>query len=224
MLCVTNRSPVRVVILSLVGAVVAGLVVGATLTVLRPAAVSTALDTKASASGTARSFPGATMAPRKTVASRSPSPSRRPEPTPSPAAPTWVPTPWTAPNLELASLKSVRTLGSGAVVITVDRLTFYSGAEAAAYYAKHPKLPPLDYAIVNQSPRIYTYTLVPGAPVFLSAMAGTDPAAKPMASDLTHLVEGFARQRAAGAEVFAWLDHTDADNGWVTYLAEQFFP
>jgi len=104
----------------------------------------------------------------------------------------------------------------------VDRLTFYGGAQAAAYYDTHPELERLDYAIVNQSTRIYSFTLVPDSPIFLGPMLGvTEP---PRRSDGAHLVDGLSRLQREGGEAFVWLRHDAKDKGWATYLAEQFFP
>jgi hypothetical protein len=140
---------------------------------------------------------------------------------PAPAADRWVAEPWATSGLELSSLKSAKRADDGSIVITVDRLTYYGGARAAAYYDKHAELERLGYAIVNQNPRIFTFTLVPNSPIFLGPLIDrTDP---PRRSDGAHLVDALARQ-AEGVEVFVWLRHTGKDHGWATYLAEQFLP
>ncbi len=207
----------------LAGAVLAGLIVGGAMAIWRPPASDTATVNRTPTATAAASPTGAASSGATSSASASASTSASPSASmPSPAPATFVAAPWATKGLELSSLKSVTRTGDDTAVITVDRLTYYSGAQAAKYYDTHPDLERLDYAVVNQNPRIYSFHLVPGTPVFLGPMIGrTDP---PSASDLQGLVDGFAQAKAQGREVFVWLRHNDKDNGWVTYLAEQYFP
>jgi hypothetical protein len=211
----------RVVGIWLSGAILAGLLVGGALSIWRPPASGTTTTAAATRPATA----SAAVTPSRATASRSASAS--PAASPSASAPaaapaTFVPAPWATQGLELSDLKSVTRTADGAVVITVDRLTFYNGARAKTYYDAHPELERAEYAVVNQSRRIYTFTLVTGTPVFLGPMIGlTDP---PAAADAEKLITGFQRAKGLGNEVFVWLRHNDKDHGWVTYLAEQYFP
>jgi len=208
----------RTIALWLAGALGAGLTTGVVAHLTRGPAprpvAAPSLSTRVSP--TAVAAVTATPAPSR-------SPSRSPSPTmPSPAADRWVSEPWATSGLELSSLKSAKRGDDGSVVITVDRLTFYGGAQAVAYYDKHPELERLDYAIVNQSSRIDRFTLVPDSPIFLGPMLGvTEP---PQRSDGAHLVDGLSRLQQEGGEAFVWLRHDARDKGWATYLAEQFFP
>jgi hypothetical protein len=206
----------RVVGIWLAAAILAGLLAGGVLSIWRPPASGTVTTgARPATSAPALATPSNATASRS--ASASPSPSA-----PSPAPATFVTSPWAAQGLELSNLTSVTRTADGAVVITVDRLTFYNGARAKTYYDAHPELERAEYAVVNQSPRIYTFTLVTGTPVFLGPMIGlTDP---PAASDADTLITGFQRAKGMGNEVFVWLRHNDKDHGWVTYLAEQYFP
>ena len=104
----------------------------------------------------------------------------------------------------------------------MDRLTFYVGTQATAYFKAHPALPQADYAIVNQNPRLYTFPLVTGAPLYgATALAGT-VAATPVTS--SQLVTRTEQALAAGRPVYVWLHHDDHDLAWTTYLAEQYLP
>ena len=122
-------------------------------------------------------------------------------------------------ELELSLLKGVQRQDDGSIMITVDRLTYYTGAEAIAYYAEHPELTPSEHAVVNQNPRMYTFGLASRTPVLLGPVLGSTP--QPAPSDAADLVSGFERARAAGQPVHVWLQHDGTDGGWVTYLAEQ---
>ncbi len=201
----------------LAGAVASGVLAGGVMTVVRPPAPRT-VAAAAGASTTSASAAPASVSPSGSV-TRSPSPSASPPPA-EPA--TLVEKPWDDKALELSELKSVKRSTGDAIVITVDRLTFYVGAKAADYYKKHPDLEPAEYAIANQSPRIYTFTLAPGTPIFLGPMIGqTDP---PQPADAARLLDGFARAKASGTKTHVWLKHDGKDRGWVTYLAEQYLP
>lgn len=212
----SNGPSRRTIAAWITGALIAGLGTGVVLGILRPSGTQTVA---ASAGATSE---GATPTPSVTAsASASRSPSRSASaPAPQPAV--FVAAPWDTKGLELSNLKTVRRTDTGAIEITVDRLTFHTGKKAADYFAKHPELEPAEFAIENQNRRIYTFTLVPGTPIFLGPMIGqTDP---PQAADAGQLVDGFARASAAGTEVFVWLRHDNKDKGWVSYLAEQYFP
>ncbi|MFN8079606.1 MAG: hypothetical protein U0Q19_08565 [Kineosporiaceae bacterium] len=201
----------------LAGAVVSGLLAGGVLTVVRPPAPRTVAASAGTSASPTSAVP-ASSSPSGS-ASRSPSASASP-PAAEPA--TLIDKPWENKALELSELKSVKRGAGDTVVITVDRLTFYIGAKAADYYKKHPDLEPAEYAIANQSPRIYTFTLVPGTPIFLGPMIGqTDP---PQPADAAKLASGFAAAKAAGTKSYVWLKHDGKDKGWVTYLAEQYLP
>ena len=154
----------------------------------------------------------------------SPSPSTgagRPAPDPAVA----LPQPW-ARGLDFAVVKGIRTDAGGVITLTVDRLTFFTGTQAAAYYKAHPDQPQADVAIVNQSPRLFSYPLVPHAPLFgATVLAGSVAPTTVTTADL------LVRTRAALAAhrpLYVWLDHAgrsgDHDNAWTTFLQEQYLP
>jgi hypothetical protein len=207
----------------LAGAVSAGLVVGVVAGLVRspqPRTLAASPSIASSLEPTGAATVGGVAVTAAASAQADPTPSA-----PSAAPAVWVPAPWEDSTLELSNLKSVTRTSEGKTLITVDRLTFYTGAKAAEYYHKHPELEAAEYAVVNQNPRLYTFTLVPGTPILLGRMRSEGAApTPPELSDAAHLASGFTRLKASGAEVYVWLNNDKKDNGWVTYVAEQYFP
>jgi hypothetical protein len=161
----------------------------------------------------------ASAGPKVAVAVSTPSGSRGPAPSPDKAS--FVTTPWSR-NYDFAVVKGVQQGSDQVVTLTVDRLTFYTGAEATAYYKAHPALPQADYAIVNQSQRLYTFALVAGAPLFGSTVLAGTVAAQPVTGP--QLLTRTKAALTAGRPVYVWLHHDDHDLAWTTYLAEQYLP
>jgi hypothetical protein len=129
--------------------------------------------------------------------------------------------PWKDPGLDFAVLTGIRSDG-GRVVLKVDRLQFLTGDAAKKYYAAHPDQQVQDYAIVNANPKIYTYTLVPGAPLFGAQVLAGNPQPQPI--DAPTLVDRVTNALAGQQRVYVWLRHQDGGRGWTTYLAEQYLP
>jgi hypothetical protein len=221
----------RAVALALLGSTAAACVTGAMIGLLRPApaavvavlpSVSAAPPTSAAATSDPPSAAGtsAAAAPSSSASpSVSPSPSARP--TPSPDQASFVQEPWKDPGLDFAVITAIRADGVK-VAVKVDRLQFLTGDAAKKYYAAHPDQPVQEYAIVNASPKIYTYTLVPGAPLFGAGVLTGSPQAQPL--DAPTLVDRVGKALAAQQRVYVWLRHQDGGKGWTTYLAEQYLP
>jgi hypothetical protein len=232
-----QRTPQRGdIVVWLLGAVLAGGFLGTALAVLRPIAapepvtrLATATDAGLAATPTARpTVAGASTS----VVSSSQSASSTENPTaqgpsatrwgPTPSDPAWIAKPWAAAGLELAELRTATRSNAGRVEITVDRLTFLTGKKASAYYAEHPDLEALDFAVVNQNPRVYTFRLASDTRIFLGSTLGSSPT--PKAADVDFLLGGFARAQQQSTPIYVWLRHDGKDGGWATYLAEQYFP
>ncbi len=194
------------VLASIGGAVLAGVIAGTALDLVRPAArgeypsrVASAAISPAPGAGTAQSTPEATTWG------------------PQPPSTTWVAEPWRASDLEMSRLVSAARDSTGLVTVTVDRLTYLTGQDAADYYAQHPDRTPTEHVIVNQSPRLYTFRLASATPIFLGPLVG--PASTPQPGDTDDLLDGVDRA-VDDTKVYVWLRHDGTDGGWVTYLAE----
>jgi len=221
----------RAVALALLAASAAACVTGAFIGLLRPAPqavveVLPSLSAPAAATGSASPTEAASSAPASGAAapasgSPSVSPSASAKPTPLPDPPEFVQAPWKDPGLDFAVITGVRADGAK-VVLKVDRLQYLTGDAAKKYYAAHPDQPAQDYAIVNANPKIYTYTLVPNAPIFGAQVLAGNPAAQPL--DSPTLVDRVTKALAAQQRVYVWLRHQDGGKGWTTYFAEQYLP
>ena len=221
----------RAIALALLASAAAASVTGAFIGLLRPApqsAVQVLPSLSAPAAPTAAASPtdaasaAAVVAPSASgTASASVSPSASSKPTPLPDPPTFIQQPWKDPGLDFAVITGVRADGAK-VVLKVDRLQYLTGDAAKKYYAAHPDQPLQDYAIVNANPKIYTYTLVPQAPIFGAQILAGSPAAQPL--DAPTLVDRVSKALAGQQRVYVWMRHQDGGKGWTTYLAEQYLP
>ncbi len=219
----------RAVALALLGSTAAACITGAMIGLLRPApdAVVPLLPPVSAAppdSATAvASTPASDAASPAASASPSPSASASPsaKPTPSPDQAGFVQEPWKDPGLDFAVITGIRSEGVR-VVLKVDRLQFLTGDAAKKYYSEHPDQPVQDYAIVNANPKIYTYTLVPGAPLFGAQVLAGSPQAQQL--DAATLVDRVGKALAGQQRVYVWLHHQEGGRGWTTYLAEQYLP
>lgn len=139
---------------------------------------------------------------------------------PSPASTGYAAEPWDTSGLELSRVTDISVGQDGPVRLTVDRLTYLTGAKAADYWAERADRTPRPFAVVNQNPRLYTFQLASSAPIYLGADLGGGSSATPTRSAAPALVSGVRAALARGEQVYVWLRHDETDGGWATYVAE----
>lgn len=212
----------RTVILSLLGSAAAAAVTGSVIGLLRPgpaAVTTTAASGTASRSAAATAGASATAAARSASPSASPSPSVRPTPSPLPA--NAIGEPWKDKRNDFVTVKGLKRDGEY-VALRVDRLTFLIGDAAQKYYDQNPDQERQDFAIVNQSQKQFTYTLVNDVPIFGSQLlAGQVDLRQISLEEFTSRVDDLLDDKTP---LYLWLRHEDGGKGWTTYVAEQYLP
>jgi hypothetical protein len=209
----------RTVLVSLLATTALAAVTGAVIGLVRPGPAT--LTTTVAAPSTAAATASVTTAPKASAKAASPSASpsaKATTPQPDPAV--FLDAPWKE-GLDFAVITGARKDGQ-VVQLKVDRLQFLTGSAAKKYYKDNPDKQQQDYAIVNQNPKIYTYTLVPNAPIFGSMALTGNPDPSPISAD--QLVQKSNEAMSNGQGVYIWMRHQDGGKGWTTYVAEQYLP
>jgi hypothetical protein len=145
-------------------------------------------------------------------------------PTPTPRQTAYVADPTTVTGMDFGVLRGIARTGTGTVLLRVDRAAFLTGAKAQAYYTAHPKLEPLDYAVVNTNPRVRTFQVTDDAVVYAQYALGDHNAVKAQPITVDQL---YVRAKAlvdSHEIILLWLRHTQDPDGPVYYVAEQYVP
>jgi hypothetical protein len=142
---------------------------------------------------------------------------------PTPRATAYVTDPTTVTGMDFGVLKGIAR-ASGGVVLRVDRASFLTGKKAAAYYAAHPKLEPLDYAVINTNPRVRSFRLADGAVIYAQYALGTGTEVKTETISVDQLYTRATELLSSNQNTLLWLRHTEDPDGPVYYVAEQYVP
>jgi hypothetical protein len=209
-----------IIITALVLTILIALGAGAFFGLFRSDSSETAATTDPSAS--AATTDGST-APQTSAA---PSTSTAKETTrePDPQAPTgFVSDPWSRGDMDFGLITAISPQGAGAV-ITVDRAEFLMGNDAASYYAEHPELEPLDYAVVNESTSTLQFLVTEDALLYSQYLLGDGNTVRTSRISMDQFLDRGQDVVSTGQPINVWLYHTSGEDGPVVYLAEQFVP
>ncbi|MEJ2578949.1 MAG: hypothetical protein P8Z68_07600, partial [Kineosporiaceae bacterium] len=139
-------------------------------------------------------------------------------------APTgYVSEPWDDTGMDFGIVSSVQPVGDGAV-ITVDRAEYLVGDDAAAYFAAHPDLEPMDYVIANDRVENLDFRVEDDALLYGQYLLGDRNTVKTTKLSMTQFLTRSQAATGDGQPLLVWLYHTTGDDGPVVYLAEQFMP
>lgn len=138
------------------------------------------------------------------------------------AAPTgFVSDPW-AQGLDFGTVTAVKKQGGGAA-ITVRRQTFLTRGEAQTYYAQHPDLETLDYAIVDGG-ETHRYTLSGDAVIYGQYLLGDGDQVATTQLTVPQFVKKSKQLLGKSIPLRVWMHHQTSPDGTVLYLAEQYIP
>jgi hypothetical protein len=183
-------------------------------------------DSSETTGTTSPSTQAATSAPATDAAS--PSPTTEDTRTATDEAEGQVPTgyvdaPWNWPGMDFGLIRDISAQGAGAV-ITVDRAQFLTGSDATMYYAEHPELEPLDYAVVNETSDSLQFLVTEDALLYGQYLLGSGDTVRTARISMDQLLTRGQDVISTGQPIHVWLYHTSGQNGPVVYLAEQFVP
>lgn len=139
-------------------------------------------------------------------------------------APTgFVDAPWDWDGMDFGQITAISAQGAGAV-ITVDRAEFLIGSDATSYYAEHPELEPLDYAVINESTSTLQFLVTEDALLYGQYLLGDGNNVRTVRISMDQLLDRGQDVVSSGQPINVWLFHTSGEDGPVIYLAEQFIP
>jgi hypothetical protein len=135
----------------------------------------------------------------------------------------FVDAPWNWEGMDFGLVTAVSAQGAGAV-ITVDRAQFLVGSDATSYYAEHPELEPLDYAVVNETTSSLQFLVTEDSLLYGQYLLGDGNTVRTTRISMDQLLDRGGDVVSDGQQISVWLYHTSGEDGPVVYLAEQFIP
>ena len=136
-----------------------------------------------------------------------------------------IPASWSTEKggLDIGRLTKV-TAKNGVVTVRIDRVSFFTGAEAKAL--NHGKVPLDDYILTNIGSTQRTFTVDPKSSILAdsSLLTNPDDAGTRHKLTLKQFVANANRPDTKQDQPLVWLRHTNGMSGTVTAIAEQYTP